>query len=179
MATTKSVVTKTATSAEVGSPNMCPIPDQFTLHRSCPPPALSMGSMAPNRVFMTSLRDTRPPQRAEQRTNSSKLPSSSSSSSSRPPSRPAFTPLTRFTVAPRTCPPLTAAPSPATSSPPPTRRWMRTTSRIRPARCPALPASLTPPHKCPPSSLTTAGRHSACRLMSDWTVGTSAGAASS
>lgn len=174
MVTTRSVVMKTATSAEVGSLNMCPIPDQSTLHRSCLPPALYMGSTAPNRVYMTSLRDTRPPQQAEPRTNSSKLPSNSS-----PPSRPAFTPLTRFTVAPLTCPPPTAAPSPVTSSPPPTRRWMRTTSRIRPARCPALPASLTPPHKCPPSSLTTAGLHSACRHTSDWTVGMSAGATSS
>lgn len=178
MVTTRSVVMKTATSAEAGSPNMCPIPDQCTLHRSCPPPALCMGSTAPNRVCMTSLRGTRPPQRAEPRTNSSKLPSSSSSSSS-PPSRPAFTPLTRFTAAPLTCPPPTAAPSPATSSLPPTRRWMRTTSRIRPARCPALPASLTPPRKCPPSSLTTAGLHSACRHTSDWSVRMSVGAASS
>lgn len=166
MVTIRSVVMKTATSAAAGSPNTCPIPDQSTLRPSCPPPAPCTASTVPNPVYTTSPRDTRPLQRAEPRTNSSKLPSSNSS----PPSPPAFTPLTPFTAAPLTYPPPTAAPSPATSSPPPTRRWTRMISRIRPARCPAHPASLTPPHKCPPSSPTTAGLHSACRHTSDWTV---------
>lgn len=165
MVTIRSVVTKIATSAAVGSPNMCPIPDQSTPHPSCPPPAPCTASTAPNPVCTTSPRDTRPQQRGEPRTNSSKLPSSSS-----PPSRPAFTPLTPFTAAPLTYLPPTAAPSPATSSQPPMRRWTRMISRIRPARCPAHPASLTPPHKCPPSSPTMAGLHSACRHTSDQTV---------
>lgn len=163
MATTTSVATKTATSGAVDSLNMCPTLGLSTLHRSCPPPAPCTVSTAPSLVSMTSPTDTRPPQRAEPRTNSSKLPSSSQ------PSRLAFIPLIPSTVALLTYPPPTVAPSPATSSPLPMRKWMRTTNRIRPARCPARLASLMPPHKCPPSSLTMAGPHNACRRMFDWT----------
>ncbi len=163
MATTMSVVMKTAISAAVDFLNMCPTLGQSTLHRSCPPPAPYMVSMAPSLVSMTSLTDTQQPQWAEPHTNSSKLPSSS------PPSQPAFIPLIPSTVVLLTYLLLMAAPSPATLSPLPMRRWMRMTNQIRPARCPARLASLTPPHKCPPSSLTMAGPHNVCRRMSDWT----------
>lgn len=163
MATTMSVAMKTAISAAVDSLNMCPTLGQSTPHRSCPPPALYMVSMAPSLVSMTSPNDTQPPQRAEPRTNNSKLHSSS------PPSPPASIPLIPPTVAPLTYLLHMAAPSPATSSPLPMRRWMHMTNQIRPARCPARLASLMPPHKCPPSSLTMAGPRNVCRRMSDWT----------
>lgn len=162
-ATTTSVVMKTGIFAAVDSPNMFPTLGRSTLHRSCLPPALCTGSMAPSLVYMTSLTDTQPPQRAEPHTNSSKLLSNS------PPSRPAFILPIPFTVAPPTYLPPTAAPSPATLSLLPMRRWIHMTNRIRPARCPALLASLMPPHKCPPSSLTMAGPHNVCRRMFDWT----------
>lgn len=163
MATTTSVAMKTATSAAAASLNTFPTLGRCTLHLSCPPPAPYTVSMAPSLVSMTSITDTRPPQRAEPRMNSSKLPSSS------PPSPPAFIPLIRSTVALLTYLLPMDAPSPATLSPLPMRRWTRTTNQIRPARCPARLASLTPPHKYPPSSLTMAGPHNVCRRMSDWT----------
>lgn len=163
MATTTCVVTKTGTSAAVDSLNMCPTPGQSTLRLSCLPRPPCTVSTAPSRVCMTSPTDTPPPRRAEPRMSSSKLPSSS------PRSRPASIQLIPFTAAPLTCPPPTDAPSPAMSSPPPTRRWTRTTNQIRPARCPAHPASLTPPHKCPPSSPTTAGPRNVCRRTFDRT----------
>lgn len=163
MATTTSAVTTTATSAAAGSLNTCPTLGPSTLHHSCPPPALYTASTALSLGFMISPTDMQPPRRAEPHTNSSRLPSSSSLSP------PAFTRLTPFTVALVTCPLPTAVPSPATLSPPPMRRWIRTTNRTRPARCPARLASRMPPHKCPPSSPTTAGPHSACRRMFDRT----------
>ena len=164
MAITMSVAMRTAISAAVDSLNMSPTLGQFTLHHSCPPPAPCMVSMAPSLASMTSPTDMRPPQRAEPHMNSSKLPSSN-----KLPSPPAFTPLIPSTVAPLTYLLLMVAPSPATSSLLPTRRWMRMTNQIRPARCRALLASLMPPHKCPLSSLTMAGPHSVCRHMFDWT----------
>lgn len=164
MATTMSVATKTAISAAVDSLNMCPTLGRSILRLSCPPLAPCTVSMAHSLVSMTSPTDTQPPQRAEPHMNSSKLPSSNSL-----PSRPAFTPLTPSIVALLTYLPPTGAPSPVTLSRLPMRRWMRMTSLIRPARCPARLAFLTPPHKCPPSSLTMAGPHSVCRLMSDRT----------
>lgn len=164
MATTTSVVTTTATSAAAGSLNTCPTLGPSTLHHSCPPPAPYTASTALSLGYMISPTDMQPPRRAEPHTNSSRLPSSSSSHSP-----PAFTRLTPFTVALVTCPLPTAVPSPATLSPPPMRRWTRTTNQTRPARCPARLASRMPPHKCPPSSPTTAGPHSACRHMFDWT----------
>lgn len=163
MATTMSVAMKTAISAAVDSLNMCPTHDQSTHHRSCPRPALCMVSMAPNHVSTTSPIDMQPPQWPNPHMNSSKLLSSSQHSQS------TFIPLTPSTVVLLTCLLPTAAPSPAMLSLPLMRRWMRMTNRTRPARCPAHPASLMPPHKCPLSSLTMAGPHSACRLMSDWT----------
>lgn len=163
MATTMSVVMKTATSAAVDSLNMCPTLGQSTRHRSCLPQALCMVSMAPSLVYMTSPTDTQPPQRAEPHMNSSKLPSNS------PPSQLAFIPLIPFTVALLTYLLPMAAPSPATLSRLPMRRWIRMTNQIRPARCPARLASLMPPHKCPPSSLTMAGPRNVCRRMFDRT----------
>lgn len=163
MDTTMFAAMTNAISAAVDSLNMCPTLGQCTLHRSCPLPAPYTVSMAPSLVSMTSPTDTPPPQRAEPHTNSSKLPSSNLAN------QPAFTPLIPSTVALLTYLLPTAVPSPATLSPRPTRRWMRMTNQIRPARCPARLAFLMPPHKCPPSSLTTAGPHNVCRLMSEWT----------
>lgn len=154
---------KTAIFAAVDSLNMFPTLGRSTLLRSCLPPALCTASMAPSLVYMTSLTDTQPPQRAEPHTNNSKLLSNS------PPSQRAFTLLIPSTAAPPTYLPPTAAPSPATLSLLPMRRWIRMTNRIRPARCPAHLGSLMPPHKCPPSSLTMAGPHNVCRRTFDWT----------
>lgn len=165
MATTMSVAMKTAISAAVDSLNMCPTLGQSTLHHSCPPPAPCTVSMAPSLVPMTSPNDMQLPQRAEPHMNSSKLPSSS------PPSQPAFIPLIPSTVALPTYLLPMVAPSPATLSLLPMRRWMRMTNQIRPAKCPARLASLMPPRKYLPSSLTMAGLHNVCRRMFDWTKG--------
>lgn len=163
MVTIMSVAMKTAISAAVDSLNMCPTLGQSTPRHSCPPLAPCTVSMAPSLASMTSPTDTQPPQRAEPHMNSSKLPSNS------PPSQPAFIQLIPSTVAQLTYLPPTVAPSPATLSLLPMRRWMRMTNQIRPARCPARLASLMLPHKFPPSSLTMAGLHNVCRRMSDWT----------
>lgn len=162
MVTTMSVGMKTGISAAVDSLNMCPTHGQSTHHPSCPPPALCMVSMAPSHVSTTSPIDMQPPLWLSLHMNSSKLPSSSLHSQS------VFIPLTPSTVALLTCLLPTTALSPAMLSLPLMRRWMHMTNRTRPARCPAHPASLMPLHKCPPSSLTMAGPHSVCRLMSDW-----------
>lgn len=163
MATTMSGAMRTVISVAVDSLNMCPTLGQFTLHRNCLPPAPYMVSTAPSLVSMTSPIDMQPPQQAEPHMNSSRLPSSSL------PSQPAFIPLTPSTVALPTYLLPMVAPSPATLSLLPMRRWTRMTNQIKPARFPAHLAFLMPPHKCPPSSLTMADLHNVCRLMSDWT----------
>lgn len=60
-----------------------------------------------------------------------------------------------------TCPIPIAAPSPATSNPPPLTKWTHLSNQIKLAKCPGRPASPTHPRSSP----TTDGRpSSACRL---------------
>lgn len=163
MATTMFELTMTATSQEPVSLNMCQMLARSTLPLSFPHRAPCMASNPPNPGFMTSPSGTQRPRphaptmssNSHNNRNNSKLPQ--------------FTPRSQSTLAPPTCPPLTAAPSLTTSSLHPTRRSIRMRLQTRPAKCPIPPAFHTHLRKCHRSSLTMAGlRSNACRLTCDW-----------
>lgn len=117
-ATTMFEAMRTVTSPGLAFPNLSPTHGQFTHHPSCPLPAHYTASRPTSKPASTTSRTATPPPRAHA------APMSNSHSNKRNPSRPPppSTPRSPCMRALATFPPPTAAPSPATSSRPPTKR---------------------------------------------------------